>query len=239
MENENENLVGLRIRAARKGAGLNQSQLAEKIGVTTNMVSRYEAEGADASFDRVRKIAEVTNRPFYWFFLEETGVRLDFSPDRHEEFWQRVRDIEVEDFAAPDAGVQVPTSSHYRHSNGLPIERTDDEESWHKLQVIGTYEEFEQSYSQGHAETMVRESQEYVNDLPMENPLDERPSLARLLIERLERLEERVEQMAVPSPVSARAAEGEKTSAIPGQKFGRLAENPSKDEGEAACDSPS
>lgn len=52
--------VGARLRAARRGAGLTQQQLAEALGVEPITVSRWEREVTSPSRPRLRRIAELT-----------------------------------------------------------------------------------------------------------------------------------------------------------------------------------
>jgi transcriptional regulator with XRE-family HTH domain len=52
--------VGGRLRAARRGAGLTQKQLADALGVDAITVSRWEREVTTPSLSRLRRVAEVT-----------------------------------------------------------------------------------------------------------------------------------------------------------------------------------
>jgi len=52
--------VGARLRTARRSAGLTQRQLAEKLGVESITVSRWERGVTTPSLPRLRRIAELT-----------------------------------------------------------------------------------------------------------------------------------------------------------------------------------
>lgn len=94
-----------RIKLARDIRGLSQSELAEKIGVVVQQVSKYERGVDYPTIKRLEAIAEATNFPLYWFLLESTGVKLLFPPEWHDRFWARVRQVELEEFAARDEGI--------------------------------------------------------------------------------------------------------------------------------------
>ena len=64
--------VGGRLRTARRAAGLTQKQLAEKLGVESITVSRWERGVTSPSLPRLRRIAEIT---------ETTVSDLVRSPD--------------------------------------------------------------------------------------------------------------------------------------------------------------
>lgn len=49
--------IGNRIRAAREAAGLTQGELAEKVGVATNSICRYELGETGLSVERAQEIA--------------------------------------------------------------------------------------------------------------------------------------------------------------------------------------
>ncbi len=55
-----DNGVGGRLRAARRGAGMTQKQLAEALGVEPITVSRWERGVTSPSLPRLRRIAELT-----------------------------------------------------------------------------------------------------------------------------------------------------------------------------------
>ncbi|GMV27623.1 MAG: hypothetical protein AMXMBFR58_36540 [Phycisphaerae bacterium] len=51
--------VGERVRAARLQRGLSQEQLAEKLGITPETVSRYETGGLPLSLSMLHRVADV------------------------------------------------------------------------------------------------------------------------------------------------------------------------------------
>jgi transcriptional regulator with XRE-family HTH domain len=53
--------LGAGLRAARRGAGLTQKQLAEALGVASLTVSRWERGVSTPSVPRLRQIAELTS----------------------------------------------------------------------------------------------------------------------------------------------------------------------------------
>lgn len=53
--------VGGRLRAARRGSGLTQKQLAKELGVEAITVSRWERGATSPSLPRLRRIAELTH----------------------------------------------------------------------------------------------------------------------------------------------------------------------------------
>jgi transcriptional regulator with XRE-family HTH domain len=64
----------VRIRQARREAGLSRELLAGKIGVSLSTVVRYETGRTHRiSMDLLAKIAQATDKPVVWFF-ENNGV---------------------------------------------------------------------------------------------------------------------------------------------------------------------
>lgn len=99
-----EKRIGMRIRLARKLAGFSsQASLAEAIEMTDHqMIGRYERGDVTPPIERLKEIGLVTGRPLYWFFLGPTGVQLRFSPEKYDEFWEKVCDLEYEQFSEVD-----------------------------------------------------------------------------------------------------------------------------------------
>ncbi|MBN1916076.1 helix-turn-helix transcriptional regulator [Candidatus Dojkabacteria bacterium] len=64
--------IGLQIRKARKDAGLKQLDVAKKLGVTWEMISRYE-NGRSSARENLEKIAKVTKKPMGYFY-GQTGL---------------------------------------------------------------------------------------------------------------------------------------------------------------------
>jgi len=84
--------VGQRIRIQRLAAGLSQSELAERIGVTFQQVQKYEKGMNRVGAGRLTKIARVLNVPIGSFF------------DGREEIQQ----VELEGFESPLAAMAQP-----------------------------------------------------------------------------------------------------------------------------------
>lgn len=118
--------IGSRIKDARVSAGLSQADLAERLGLSdSQMISSYERGAAWPPLPRLVKIAEITKRPLLWFFLEVTGVTLDFPAAQYEKFWESVCQLEFEHFVAPYYEIQVPTSHQIQLANQEKIEGHD------------------------------------------------------------------------------------------------------------------
>ena len=58
---EDRKRIGQRICDLRKQAGLSQAELAEKIGINSNNISRIEHGRYNVGFDMLQKIAEAFN----------------------------------------------------------------------------------------------------------------------------------------------------------------------------------
>jgi transcriptional regulator with XRE-family HTH domain len=84
--------VGQRIRIQRLAAGLSQSELAERIGVTFQQVQKYEKGMNRVGAGRLTKIARVLNVPIGSFF------------DGREEIEQ----VELQGFDSPLAAMAQP-----------------------------------------------------------------------------------------------------------------------------------
>lgn len=57
-----------RIKQARVSSGLLQVELANKVNVYPQLISKYEAGRVTPSIDTIERIAEVTGLPLEWFF---------------------------------------------------------------------------------------------------------------------------------------------------------------------------
>lgn len=64
--------LGMSISEARKQAALTQEQLAEKIGVTVQAVSKWENGHNLPDIENLMLIAEITNKPYGFFLKSET-----------------------------------------------------------------------------------------------------------------------------------------------------------------------
>lgn len=73
-------LIAGRLRQARTRAGLSQEELAEKIGLTTVSISKFETGRRQPRVTTLERIADATGTPLAWFFSEygEPVVLQDF-----------------------------------------------------------------------------------------------------------------------------------------------------------------
>lgn len=70
----NDKKIGIQIKKARAEAQLTQSQLGTKIGVTWEMISRYE-NGKSSPHKNLEKIAKALGKPIQYFFgVEEEPI---------------------------------------------------------------------------------------------------------------------------------------------------------------------
>lgn len=74
-----DELVGLRVRQARKSAKLSQTELAEKLGLTFQQVQKYERGANRISAGKLLQIAEVFRKDIGWFFAD-AHYEKDFEP---------------------------------------------------------------------------------------------------------------------------------------------------------------
>lgn len=59
-----------RITKARTHAGLNQGELAEKLGVSRNTLNRWESGSRNPSEKNLQALAEATGVPVEWFYQD-------------------------------------------------------------------------------------------------------------------------------------------------------------------------
>jgi len=64
-------IIGKQIKKARKGKNLSQSVLADKVGISRMMISRYEISYSDVPVEKLQKIADILDKPISYFFGEE------------------------------------------------------------------------------------------------------------------------------------------------------------------------
>lgn len=76
----------LRLRKARKEAGLSQIEMGKRLGVSGQSVKEWEAGRSSPQFDRLQHIAATTGKPVAWFFLSESdkGDLADSVETIHE-----------------------------------------------------------------------------------------------------------------------------------------------------------
>lgn len=63
-------IVGSQLKKARKLCNLSQGELAEKVGISRMMISRYEVGVSDIPLEKLKKIAEILEKPISYFFGE-------------------------------------------------------------------------------------------------------------------------------------------------------------------------
>jgi transcriptional regulator with XRE-family HTH domain len=79
--------VGARLRRRRKQLGLSQMRLAQAMGVTYQLIQKYECGGARVCCSRLSSIATLLDVPVAWFFdgLPQTGAgRVTISVPEHK-----------------------------------------------------------------------------------------------------------------------------------------------------------
>ena len=72
--------IGIRIKAARKNAGLTQEQLSELLGCSSSFISRLETGNISTSLEKLYEISETLNiglEVLLYDFLSETAPYLD------------------------------------------------------------------------------------------------------------------------------------------------------------------
>jgi transcriptional regulator with XRE-family HTH domain len=90
--------VGTQIRTRRLLLGLNQEELAQRLGLTFQQVQKYESGANRVSASRLWEIAAILKMPIAYFFPADQG------PDQPNEQLQRPESIELIRFyyAIPD-----------------------------------------------------------------------------------------------------------------------------------------
>lgn len=100
-------LLGTRIRAARRDAGMSQGQLAGSLNTTQSAISLYEAGQRSVGIDMLLNVARILNRPLHYFlgedgemlYVKESDIaRLITELEKHPEdlpdllsYWQFLR----------------------------------------------------------------------------------------------------------------------------------------------------
>ncbi len=76
----NNKQIGLQLKKARMEAGLSQEKVSEKIGVTWEMISRYE-NGRSSPLKHLQKFAQIYNKPISYFIEDqkEANEKTKFS----------------------------------------------------------------------------------------------------------------------------------------------------------------
>jgi transcriptional regulator with XRE-family HTH domain len=65
----NDKLIGLQLKKARMESGLSQEEVGNRLGVTWEMISRYE-NGRSSALKHLRKLAEIYEKPLNYFMVE-------------------------------------------------------------------------------------------------------------------------------------------------------------------------
>ncbi len=87
--------LGARIRAAREAANITQSELAERIGVTSSAVTMWEGGARAISIEYLDRLARVLDRPLQFFLPSETTAEPELEP--------LIEQINREAFVSPKA----------------------------------------------------------------------------------------------------------------------------------------
>jgi transcriptional regulator with XRE-family HTH domain len=77
-ETDKKHIGGL-IRFLRKGTGLSQMKLAEKVGVSYQQIQKYERGGSEISMTRLLQIAEALNIPLSRFIPHDEDMKVSES----------------------------------------------------------------------------------------------------------------------------------------------------------------
>lgn len=89
-------VLGTRIRAARRDAGMSQARLAEMLNTTQSAISLYEAGQRSVGIDMLLAVARILNRPLHYFLGQEGEtiyVRGGRMSEMIEELEQHPEDI--------------------------------------------------------------------------------------------------------------------------------------------------
>ncbi|OGK29937.1 hypothetical protein A3B02_00630 [Candidatus Roizmanbacteria bacterium RIFCSPLOWO2_01_FULL_42_14] len=71
--------LGQAIRKARKEIGLTQKDFADQLHISDKTVSAYEVGRATASFETLRKISKMVNKPLAYFDTDATTDDIDLQ----------------------------------------------------------------------------------------------------------------------------------------------------------------
>lgn len=98
--------IGNLVRELRKAAGMTQSDLAERLGITYQQVQKYENGTSKFSVPRLRQVAEVFGLPLKYFVEMEPGRAAEPAvpyrsyseeEDRLVELFRRVKGEKTKD----------------------------------------------------------------------------------------------------------------------------------------------
>lgn len=63
--------IAAKVKEAREAAALTQQELGDRIGITSQQISRYERGANSVPMKQLRRIAEETRQPLSYFVAEE------------------------------------------------------------------------------------------------------------------------------------------------------------------------
>jgi transcriptional regulator with XRE-family HTH domain len=81
--------LGKKIRQARKEMGLTQTDLAYRVGISTQSISAFESGRIRPDMKYVEKIAQFTHKPLFFF----TGERVMVAINRVEKMIQELTEL--------------------------------------------------------------------------------------------------------------------------------------------------
>jgi transcriptional regulator with XRE-family HTH domain len=116
-------LFAIRLKGLRGRRGLNQSELAAKIGVSAGSVGNWEAEENLPQMPVLRKLSEFFGVPIAFLIDEKTALDKAAEASAHASA------------AAPDLVLKEGASFYKTHVEGLPNLLADAEAFW--LQMFG------------------------------------------------------------------------------------------------------
>lgn len=71
--------LGQAIRSARKEIGMSQKDFAEQLRVSDKTISSYEVDRASPSFNTLKKMGDVLNKPLSYFDVDATSDDIDLE----------------------------------------------------------------------------------------------------------------------------------------------------------------
>lgn len=125
-ETKEDNRIGYHLRAARTAAALSQEELADRVGISRLMISKYERSDTLPPVKKVMLLAEFFERPLYSFFVDvedplEAGAVESKDPGLRA-IQARLSALEAKvaqqqsDNASRSAQAKETTDSHYEEA---------------------------------------------------------------------------------------------------------------------------
>lgn len=111
--------VGEKILIARRDIGLNQIDMAKKVGLSYRTIMRIEKNEKSPTLEEIRVIAKVTNKAVSWFLSEEEG----------EEYAKSLLEspfIAIKSGKRSVTSMVIPLSVLYKQSNLSPLYKGGD-----------------------------------------------------------------------------------------------------------------